>query len=202
MRSSATGVDSSSSAEVSVEPFPLTPAQTAMWYAQRIQPDIPLIVAEYVEFHGDLDPGLLLYAIERFGVETEIGLQRIVQVDGVPHQVIDPTTRPGWARLDLRSEPDPHAAALAWMKEDARTPIDFEHDPLVFNAVLRTGDRDYIWYSRVHHIVIDGYAAMNGLIRTAEIYTAYYEAREPSVSRAAPLAELYAGENEYRNSQR
>ncbi|MGW1738536.1 amino acid adenylation domain-containing protein [Nocardia sp. NPDC001965] len=202
MRSSATGVDSSSSAGVSVEPFPLTPAQTAMWYAQRIQPDIPLIVAEYVEFHGDLDPGLLLYAIERFGVETEVGLQRIVQVDGVPHQVIDPTTRPGWARLDLRSEPDPHAAALAWMKEDARTPIDFEHDPLVFNAVLRTGDRDYIWYSRVHHIVIDGYAAMNGLIRTAEIYTAYYESREPSVSRAAPLAELYAGENEYRNSQR
>ncbi|WP_328396641.1 non-ribosomal peptide synthetase [Nocardia sp. NBC_00416] len=202
MRSSATGVDSSSSAEISVEPFPLTPAQTAMWYAQRIQPDIPLIIAEYVEFHGDLDPGLLLYSIERFGVETEVGLQRIVQIDGVPHQVLDPALRPGWARVDLRSEPDPHAAALRWMKDDARTPIDFDHDPLVFNAVLRTGDQDYIWYSRAHHIVIDGYAAMNALVRTAEIYTAYAESREPSVSRATPLPELYAGENEYRNSQR
>lgn len=193
MRSSATGVDSSSSAEISVEPFPLTPAQTAMWYAQRIQPDIPLIIAEYVEFHGDLDPGLLLYSIERFGVETEVGLQRIVQIDGVPHQVLDPALRPGWARVDLRSEPDPHAAALRWMKDDARTPIDFDHDPLVFNAVLRTGDQDYIWYSRAHHIVIDGYAAMNALVRTAEIYTAYAESREPSVSRATPLPELYAG---------
>ncbi|MFI2230466.1 amino acid adenylation domain-containing protein [Nocardia testacea] len=202
MRSSATGVDSSSSAEVSAEPFPLTPAQTAMWYAQRIQPEIPLVIAEYVEFHGDLDPGLLLYAIERFGVETEVGLQRIVQVDGVPHQVVDPTTRPGWARLDLRSEPDPHAAALAWMKKDVRTPVDVDHDPLVFNAVLRLGDRDYIWYSRVHHILVDGYAAMNALVRTAEIYTAYYESREPAVSRATPLAELYAGERQYRNSQR
>ncbi|GGK92074.1 non-ribosomal peptide synthetase [Nocardia jinanensis] len=202
MRSSATGVDSSSPAELSAEPFPLTPAQTAMWYAQRIQPDIPLVIVEYVEFHGELDPGLLLYAIERFGMETEVGLQRIVQIDGVPHQVIDPTMRPGWARLDLRSEADPHKAALEWMKEDARTPIDFEHDPLVFNAVLRTGDRDYIWYARAHHIVVDGYAAMNGLVRTSEIYTAYYESREPAVSRATPLAELYAGENEYRNSQR
>ncbi|MGW0005732.1 amino acid adenylation domain-containing protein [Nocardia grenadensis] len=202
MRSSATGVDSSSSAEVSAEPFPLTPAQTAMWYAQRIQPEIPLVVVEYVKFRGDLDPGLLLYAIERFGVETEVGLQRIVQIDGVPHQVVDPATRPGWARLDLRSEPDPDAAALAWMKKDARTPVDFDHDPLVFNAVLRTGDRDYIWYSRVHHILIDGYAAMNALVRTAEIYSAYYESREPTVSRATPLAELYAGEREYRNTQR
>ncbi|MGV9632823.1 amino acid adenylation domain-containing protein [Nocardia rhamnosiphila] len=202
MRSSATGVDSSSSAEVSAEPFPLTPAQTAMWYAQRIQPEIPLVVVEYVKFHGDLDPGLLLYAIERFGVETEVGLQRIVQIDGVPHQVVDPAARPGWARLDLRSEADPDAAALAWMKNDARTPVDFDSDSLVFNAVLRTGDRDYIWYSRAHHIVIDGYAAMNALVRTAEIYTAYYESREPTVSRATPLAELYAGEREYRNTQR
>ncbi|WP_280406836.1 non-ribosomal peptide synthetase [Nocardia carnea] len=202
MRSSATGVDNGSSAELSAEPFPLTPAQTAMWYAQRIQPEIPLIIAEYVVFHGDLDPGLLLYAIERFGVETEVGLQRIVQVDGVPHQVVDPSLRPGWARLDLRDEPDPHAAALRWMHDDARTPIDIDHDPLVFNAVLRTGERDYIWYSRAHHIVIDGYAAMNALVRTAEIYTAYAEGREPAVSRATPLADLYAGENDYRNSKR
>ncbi|MFI5717273.1 amino acid adenylation domain-containing protein [Nocardia sp. NPDC051750] len=202
MRSSATGVDNGSSAELSAEPFPLTPAQTAMWYAQRIQPEIPLIIAEYVEFHGDLDTGLLLYAIERFGVETEVGQQRIVQIDGVPHQVVDPTLRPGWARVDLRDEADPHAAALRWMHDDARTPTDFDHDPLVFNAVLRTGDRDYIWYSRAHHIVIDGYAAMNALVRTAEIYTAYAEGREPVVSRATPLAELYGGEIEYRNSQR
>ncbi|WP_280463216.1 non-ribosomal peptide synthetase [Nocardia carnea] len=202
MRSSATGVDNGSSAELSAAPFPLTPAQTAMWYAQRIQPEIPLIIAEYVEFHGDLDPGLLLYAIERFGVETEVGLQRIVQVDGVPHQVVDPTSRPGWARLDLRDEPDPHAAALRWMHDDTRTPIDIDRDPLVFNAVLRTGERDYIWYSRVHHIVLDGYGAMNALIRTSEIYTAYAEGREPAVSRATPLAELYAGEIDYRNSQR
>ncbi|WP_459546791.1 amino acid adenylation domain-containing protein [Nocardia sp. X0981] len=202
MRSSATGVESSSSAEVSAEPFPLTPAQTAMWYAQRIQPDIPLVIAQYVEFHGDLDPGLLLYAIERFGVETGVAAQRIVQIDGVPHQVLDPDRRLGWARLDLRDEPDPHAAALRWMKERTRTPLDFDRDPLILNAVLRTGDRDYIWYSRAHHISVDGYAASNSLTRTAEIYNAYREFREPSVSRATPLRELYAGEMEYRHSKR
>ncbi|MGW4353971.1 hypothetical protein ACWELJ_17980, partial [Nocardia sp. NPDC004582] len=31
----------------------------------------------------------------------------------VPHQVVDLNRRPGWARVDLRGEPDPRAAAHA-----------------------------------------------------------------------------------------
>ncbi|MBO0852621.1 MAG: AMP-binding protein, partial [Nocardia sp.] len=202
MRSTATGVDNRADTGVPVESFPLTPAQTAIWYAQRIRPEIPLVVAQYAEFRGDLDPGLLLYAIERFGAETGAGQVRIVSEDGVPRQLVDPWARPGWARVDLRGEPDPRAAALDWMRADIGTPMDFEHDPLVFNAILRTGEEQYLWYSRVHHIVIDGYAVMNGLVRTAEIYTAYREGNEPSVSRATGLRQLYAGENDYLTSAR
>ncbi|RJO70987.1 non-ribosomal peptide synthetase [Nocardia panacis] len=183
-------------------PFALSPAQSALWYAQRIRPDVPLTVAQYVEIHGDLDVGRLLYAIERFGAETEVGHVRLVEIDGVPHQFIDPRRRPGWARIDLRAEADPHAAALRWMSEHAAAPIDLENDPLTTNAVLRTGDSDYIWYARGHHIVIDGYGAMNALTRTAEIYTALEDRAEPVVSRATPLAELYAGESDYRETRR
>ncbi|WP_280472641.1 condensation domain-containing protein, partial [Nocardia cyriacigeorgica] len=149
----------------------MSPAQTALWYAQRIRPDVPLTIAQYVEIHGDLDAGRLLYSIERFGAETQVGLLRLVEIDGVPHQVVDPFHRPGWARVDLRGEADPHAAAMQWMNEHASSPIDLDNDPLITNAVLRYGDNDYIWYARAHHIVIDGYGAMNALTRTAEIYT-------------------------------
>lgn len=104
----------------------------------------------------------------------------------MPHQVVDPAWRPGWARIDLREEPDPRAAALAWMNDHASSAIDIEHDPLTINVVLRTGDSDYIWYTRGHHIVIDGYGAMNATTRTAEIYTALEDHTEPVVSRATP----------------
>jgi hypothetical protein len=95
-------VDQCSSGEFSAQPFALSPAQTALWYAQRIRPDIPLTVAQYVEIHGDLDVGRLLYAIERFGAEAQVGHVRMVEVDGVPHQVVDPARRPGWARARRR----------------------------------------------------------------------------------------------------
>ncbi|MEV5650846.1 amino acid adenylation domain-containing protein [Nocardia sp. NPDC052254] len=195
-------VDQCASGEYSAQPFALSPAQTALWYAQRIQPEVPLTIAQYVEIHGDLDVGRLLYAIERFGAEAQVGQLRLVEIDGVPHQVVDAAQRPGWARIDLRQEDDPHAAALRWMNDHASSPIDLERDPLTINAVLRTGDHDYIWYCRGHHIVIDGYGAMNALTRTAEIYTALENQTEPVVSRAATLAEIYAGETQYRESSR
>ncbi|MBH0779872.1 non-ribosomal peptide synthetase [Nocardia bovistercoris] len=195
-------VDQCSPDEFTPQPFALSPAQTALWYAQRIRPDVPLTIAQYVEIHGALDVGRLLYAIERYGAESQIGHLRLLEIDGVPHQVVDPTRRPGWGRVDLRGEPDPRAAAMRWMNEHAGSPFDLEHDPLITNVVLRIGDAAYIWYGRAHHILLDGYAAMNGMNRTAEIYTALEDRREPSVSRATPLADIYANESTYRNSTR
>ncbi|MET9028532.1 amino acid adenylation domain-containing protein [Nocardia sp. NPDC004168] len=195
-------VDQCSSGEFSAQPFALSPAQTALWYAQRIRPDVPLTISQYVEIHGDLDEGRLLYAIERFGAETQVGQVRLLEIDGTPYQIVDPVTRPGWRRIDLRGEADPRAAALRWMHEHTSSPIDLERDPLTSNAVLRIGDSHYIWYSFAHHIVIDGYGAMNALTRTAEIYTALESRTEPVASRATPLAEIYADEARYHDSSR
>ncbi|MEU8897416.1 amino acid adenylation domain-containing protein [Nocardia sp. NPDC048505] len=195
-------VDQCSSSEFSAQPFSLTPAQTALYYAQRISPEVPLTIAQYVEIKGDLDVGRLLYAIERFGAETEVGHVRLQEIDGVPHQLIDMACRPGWARVDLRAEADPKAAALRWMDAHSATPIDLDRDPLTTNVILRLGDADYIWYARAHHIVIDGYGAMNALTRTAEIYSALEHRSEPAVSRATPLATIYADEQTYRDSSR
>ncbi|WP_308163362.1 non-ribosomal peptide synthetase [Nocardia alni] len=195
-------VDQCASGEFAAPPFVLSPAQTGLWYAQRIRPEIPLTVAQYVEIHGDLDAGRLLYAIERFGAESQVGQVRLLEIDDVPHQVVDPARRPGWARVDLRHEADPRAAALRWMEAHSNGPIDLERDPLTTNAVLRIGERDYIWYSRAHHIIIDGYGAMNALTRTAEIYTALENRTEPIASRATPLAEIYAAESNYQDTAR
>ncbi|WP_405183102.1 amino acid adenylation domain-containing protein [Nocardia sp. NBC_01377] len=195
-------VDQCSSGEYSPQPFALSPAQTALWYAQRIRPDVPLTIAQYVEFRGDLDIGRLLYATERYGAESQAGYVRLTEIDGVPHQYIDLNWRPGWGRMDLRDQEDPRAAALRWMHEHAGSPIDVEHDPLSTNVILRVGDAEYFWYARAHHIVIDGYGSMTAMTRVAEIYTSLEEHTEPTVSRATDLAAIYAGESTYRASKR
>ncbi|MFC3962646.1 amino acid adenylation domain-containing protein [Nocardia jiangsuensis] len=185
-----------------VEPFPLSPAQSALYYAQRLRPDVPLIIAQYVELRGELDLGRLHYAIERCGAEAEVGRVRLIEEDGVPYQVVDPEVGPEWLRLDLRGEPDPRTAAFRWMTEHAASPVDIERDPLSTNAVLRIGDTHHLWYVRAHHILVDGYGAMNVLTRAAEIYTAATDGTEPTVSRAAPLTEIYENQSRYRDSTR
>ncbi|MGW4633609.1 amino acid adenylation domain-containing protein [Nocardia sp. NPDC004415] len=181
---------------------PLSPAQSAIWFAQRIRPDIPLTIAQYVEIQGELDVGALLYAVERFGAETQIGQIRFIEIGNAPHQLIDQSCRPDWARLDLRAEADPYGSAMQWMTENSSSPIDVERDPLITNVVLRIGEAHYIWYTRAHHLVIDGYGAMNAMTRAAEIYTAIIVRGEPAPSRAAPLADIVADDKKYRESSR
>ncbi|XGU20187.1 hypothetical protein ACETU7_03850 [Rhodococcus sp. 3Y1] len=50
--------------------------------------------------------------------------------------------------------------------------IDPFTDRLVRLAVLVLRDDHYYWYSRIHHVALDGFGAMSMMNRTAEIYTA------------------------------
>ena len=181
---------------------PLTAAQLGVWNAQQQDPDVPLTVAQYVEVHGRLDVPALADAVDGAAADMHSGKLRVRLVDGVPHQFVDPDLTIHTEVLDLRDCADPRAAAHARMRAHAGSPIDILRDPLTTNMVLRTGDAEYFWYTRVHHIAIDGYGAMNSLERAAHRYTAAVEGREPSAPVAlepAELAEIDAG---YRSSAR
>ncbi|MCC3328735.1 AMP-binding protein [Nocardia abscessus] len=53
------------------EPFALAPAQLGVWYAQLLDPDVPVNVAQYVDVHGELDAAAYLHrAIDEYPVTT------------------------------------------------------------------------------------------------------------------------------------
>ncbi|MBF6150512.1 hypothetical protein, partial [Nocardia nova] len=39
--------------------FPLSPAQLGIWYAQHVDPQVPVTIAQYVDLHGELDVDVL-----------------------------------------------------------------------------------------------------------------------------------------------
>ncbi|KAA0021323.1 non-ribosomal peptide synthetase [Antrihabitans cavernicola] len=182
--------------------FPLSPAQSALWFAQHLAPEVPLTVAQYVDLKGDLDIALLAKAANTVGVEMQVGQLRLLTVDGEPHQIVDPDIELKTTVVDLRDEADPQEAALTWMHKHSSSPIDIERDPLAANFVLHLGEQDYIWYTRVHHIVIDGFGAMTVLNRMAELYTAAVENNIPTASMAHSLTAVYATQTAYQNSAR
>lgn len=103
---------------------------------------------------------------------------------------------------DLTAEPDPHAAALAWMARDTARPVDLERDPLFGHALLRVAPEEYLWYHRVHHIALDGFGLSLVARRVARVYTALVEGAPPGGSGYGTLESVRREEEAYRASER
>lgn len=182
--------------------FPLTSAQRGIWFAQQLDHEVPVTIAQYVELHGDLDLDLLTTAGRTAGQEFRSGYLRLAEIDGLPYQFVDRSLADDLTVVDLRAEPDPAAAARDWMHREYRAPIDMYRDRLVVSAVLRLGDSHWYWYSRAHHVVLDGFGAVNLLARTAELYCAAVRQGTPPPAGARQLSEVDEAEAAYRSSAR
>ncbi|NDV10306.1 amino acid adenylation domain-containing protein, partial [Rhodococcus sp. IEGM 248] len=184
------------------EAFPLTRAQRGIWLTQRLAPDVPTCIAQYVEVRGALDLAVLDDASVTAGREFQSAFLRVFEIDGEPFQTVDPTIDLSTGFVDLGAEADPVAAAHAWMTRDYTAPLDPARDRLATSTVLRVGDDHYLWYSRIHHVALDGYGAMTLVNRIAALYTARLEARAPEPAGAADLRTLHRLDEAYRSSTR
>ncbi|MCE5292590.1 MAG: amino acid adenylation domain-containing protein, partial [Nocardiaceae bacterium] len=185
------------------EPFPLSPAQLGIWFAQHVDPNVPINIAHYIELNGHVDVHALVDAGLMAARDLDSYFVRVIESDsGEPMQVVDHTLTTGLMAVDLRNEADPEAAAIAWIRADYSRPVDLERDRLMATALLRLADERFYWYSRVHHIVLDGYGAMNLINRIAECYTAIVTGGQPSSLKPISLQQLVDNELEYRESTR
>ncbi|WP_227997140.1 non-ribosomal peptide synthase/polyketide synthase [Nocardia australiensis] len=183
-------------------PFPLAPAQLGVWYAQLIDPDVPINIAQYVDVRGELDVAVLQEVSIEAAHECQSILVRLGESGGVPHQCVDPELSLDIKVIDLREHANPVAAAHEWMRADMSAPIDMIADRLAECAVLRVADRRYFWYLRAHHIAFDGYGALTSSNRVAERYTARMLGTEVPAATPGRLAALVEGEFAYRDSSR
>lgn len=120
-----------------VEEFPLSPAQLGMWYAQQLDPAVPLYEAQYIDMRGPLDVDLLVAVSKQVSREFESGLLRLVDTGDGPHQVVDRRIELTMAVLDFSDATDPEDEAIRWMRADVAAPIDLLGDRLVMTALLR-----------------------------------------------------------------
>ncbi|WP_081706131.1 non-ribosomal peptide synthetase [Nocardia sp. CNY236] len=182
--------------------FSLSAAQRGMWFAQQVAGATPLSIAQYIELNGPIDPTVLARAARQAGREFGTGYLRLIEVDGHPFQLVDTTLDDDLHIVDLRTEPDPEAAAHAWMRAEYEAPMDLTRDRLVCSAVLRLDTNRWFWYSRIHHIVLDGMGALTMVQRTCEIYSALIEDRAPAPATAEDLRAIVEADLAYRSSKR
>ncbi|MFD4427862.1 condensation domain-containing protein, partial [Nocardia sp. NPDC058497] len=184
------------------EAFELSPTQLGLWYAQHMDPLVPINIAQYIDIRGEIDMATLTAAIVRMADELGAGRVRIVVEGGEPRQVIDPAIDVSPALIDLRGTADPQAEAVAWMRAEYTTPVDLLDSLLLRMSVLRLSDDRWFWYLRAHHIVLDGFGAMVGIQRIAQLYTdSVYGINTPPLD-APSLRNVSDSEIAYRASPR
>ncbi|WP_062983906.1 non-ribosomal peptide synthetase [Nocardia anaemiae] len=184
------------------QPFPLAPAQLGIWYAQLLDPDVPINVAQYVDVPALLDPVILQEVSVIAAREYQSVLVRLGESGGVPYQCVDPANSVDMQVIDLRECADPVAEAQQWMRADASAPVDMLTDRLFTGALLRVADQRCFWYLRAHHIVLDGFGALSNTQRAAQLYTARVLGTEPPAVQPGALTELVDAELAYRDSSR
>ncbi|MGW0605145.1 amino acid adenylation domain-containing protein [Streptomyces sp. NPDC002640] len=181
--------------------LPLTGAQSGMWYAQALDPASPALnTAECAEIDGPLDPELFARALRLVVAEADALRARFLETPEGPRQIVPDEVAVPFQVLDLRDAADPAGAAEEWMRADLAEPFDLTGtEPLFKQALLRTGDERWLWYQRIHHLVMDGYGYTLLGRRTAEAYTAFARGEEPPPRTFRPLAELVELDAEYRS---
>ncbi|MFD0251145.1 amino acid adenylation domain-containing protein [Streptomyces sp. NPDC127113] len=182
----------------------LLAAQEGIWAGQQLDTGSPAYnTAEYVRVHGPVDTAVFDTALHLVVAETEaLNATFAPDDEGRPWQVDTPAGDWRTHIADLTAEPRPHAAALAWMDQDLARPVDLARGPLFGHALLRTGEAEYLWYHRVHHIALDGFGLSLVARRVAEVYTALVSGEPVPASGFGSLDSVRAEEHAYRASAR
>uniref|UniRef100_UPI001F31B4AE condensation domain-containing protein n=1 Tax=Actinokineospora pegani TaxID=2654637 RepID=UPI001F31B4AE len=182
--------------------LPLTPAQYGLWYAHHLDPADPgHNTAELVELRGAVDVAALRAAV-RVAAEESGALGTAFTVDGSDVRQVRGAEPVPVAEVDLSAEPDPVAAALAWIDADLAVPADLAGAPAAAEVVFVLGPEHVAWYQRAHHILLDGYGYALIATRVAEVYRALVSGAPAPPSPFGALADVVAEQRAYRSGAR
>ncbi|MFE4397809.1 MULTISPECIES: non-ribosomal peptide synthetase [Streptomycetaceae] len=182
--------------------LPLSSAQSGIWFAHHLRPGSPAYnTGEYVDIPGPIDPELFETAVRRVVDETESLRVRLTDGADGPRQVVTPL--PDWTmhHVDLTSTPDPLGEAERWMRADLSTPLGLTRDPLFRQALFAVAPDRFLWYQRVHHIVVDGFSMSLIARRVAKTYTGLVGGRAGAGPAFGPLSALLAHDAAYHASE-
>ncbi|MFE9815212.1 amino acid adenylation domain-containing protein [Streptomyces sp. NPDC005773] len=182
--------------------LPLTAAQSGMWYAQSLDPLSPAQnTAECLEIDGPLDQELFAAALRQVVAETDALRVRVEDGPEGPRQTVAASVELPLTVHDLRDAPDAEGQAEAWMRADLVEPCDLAAGPLFRHALFRVGRERWLWYQRIHHLVMDGFGYSLLVRRTAEVYSALVGGQDPGPRTFGTLAGLVAQDAAYRSSE-
>lgn len=164
--------------------FPLTPAQAAMWHADRSWPGCSVFNASFRwNLRGSLDPALLERSFNEVVRRHEVLRATFAEENGTPVQIVAPSLQVKIPLQDLRSlaAADRESEMDRICTLEAKKSFDLVTGPLIRVALLQMEDEQHVLTLTLHHIVIDGWSVSLIMEELQAIYGAYARGEESSL---------------------
>lgn len=136
-------------------PWPASTDQTALWFIQQLEPNTSAYnIGNGFRLKGKLDVQLFEKCLNVVAQRHQILRTVFREIGGKPYQFVT-DMKLSAPVTDVRSEPEPEAAAHEVVTRLIREPFDLEKGPLARVPLVRIADDDYVMVGVLHHIVTD-----------------------------------------------
>ncbi|MEO1335880.1 MAG: condensation domain-containing protein, partial [Myxococcota bacterium] len=139
-------------------PSPLTRAQQTLWFLYQLEPDSSVYNLPWaLKIRGPLDKDALRWSLEELLRRHEALRTRYVEIDRVPHQLVDaPALSLEWRDFEAIPQQQRSDKVADAVREAANRPFDLASGP-VFRCVVFCATKDeHILLLSLHHIAADG----------------------------------------------
>lgn len=161
----------------------VTVSQRLIWTDQMFSPRSPKYnIGGYARLEGPLQYDILNKAVMDILRSQEIYAAVFEEKDGVlTYTLSDRLARYSLPLIDFTSSLHPAEMAQQWMENDFATAFELQDNVLFSFALLKTGDQQYCWYAKIHHLIGDGWSFKLLLNDAATLYSAYLQGDAPAM---------------------
>ncbi|MGF6547484.1 amino acid adenylation domain-containing protein [Paraburkholderia youngii] len=156
-------------------PLELSFAQQRLWFLAQLDKDsaryhVPL----GWRLQGRLDRAAWRRSLDQLYARHEALRSVFVDAEEGPRvEILPPGTGLPVLEHDLRERPDAAAALVALCAEEACTPFDLAHGPLIRGRLIRLSEEEHVFLLTQHHIVSDGWSVGVLVRELSQLYRAF-----------------------------
>ncbi|GAB1543625.1 hypothetical protein NUACC21_63000 [Scytonema sp. NUACC21] len=164
--------------------LPLSFAQQRLWFIDQLENNSSAYnMPAAVQMNGFLNVSVFEQAILAIVERHEILRTTFPTIDGVPVQVIAPTSVVSLSKQDLKSLPKPQQKNVVQqlVTEEAQRPFDLATGPLLRLTLLELEEKSHVLSVNMHHIICDGWSIGLFIQELSTLYQALLSGAPPKL---------------------
>ncbi len=180
----------------------LSTIQEAIWLTQNIYTDSSLYnVGGYALIEGELNEPALIASIEEVLADADAIETGYYAFNDKPLDENHRFVKCDISSVDFSLSEIPDQSCREWIDLDIREKLNAGKS-LLKVRILKAGEHRHYWYTKVHHLVFDGYAMSLFFNSVAEVYSAHINNKNRDSKRNLhAYSDFIEEEKEYRRSK-